>query len=66
MEWLLILQLLSPPIETPTVTTQVFESRAVCEQHAAEVGRALGVRNGSRTSNGSEVMLQCVAKVAKV
>ena len=65
MEWLLILHLLNPAVEMPTVTTQVFESRNACEQHVAEVSHALGIRNGSKTGTGSEVMLQCVAKVTR-
>lgn len=65
MKWLLILNLLSPGAETPTVVTEVFESRAVCEQHAADVSRTLGVEDGDKTATGGTVMLQCVAHVAK-
>ena len=65
MKWLLILNLLSPGAETPTVVTEAFESRAVCEQHAADVGRTLGVKDGSKTASGGAVMLQCVADVKK-
>lgn len=65
MEWLLILQLLNPAAETSSVITQSFESRDACKRHISDIGQALGVKNGSKTLNGSEVMLQCVAKVAK-
>lgn len=65
MEWLLVLQLLNPAAELPTVTTQTFASRAVCERQASELGRALGVSDGSKTRDGGEVMLQCIAKVEK-